>query len=148
MSGEFTQVSSDTAGQPCTANPGQGESGQLWNQTTVWNYVVRGHVTFGPPSSGALATQVEVQTWIGGNGMSCTGGAAVACTGSNTLVEDSTYAVGTYRTDHALAAAESLLAAYSSVPGDGNYQKFYVFAQPIGGSIQCTANNYVTEEHN
>jgi hypothetical protein len=147
-SGEFSQVSSDTAGQPCSANPGQGEPGQKCDSNSVWNYVVRGHVSFGPPSSGSIATEVEVQTYIGGDGISCTGGATVNCSGSSTLVEDAIYPVGTLNETFPFAAAESLLAAYQSVPGDGNYQAFYVFVQPIGGSIKCTANNYVTEEHN
>jgi hypothetical protein len=146
--GEFAQVSSDTAGQPCSANPGQGESGQKCDPTSAWNYIVRGHLTFGPPSAGATATAVEVQIYIGGDGISCSGGVSVNCSGSSTLVEDATYPVGSLSETIPFAAAESLLAAYQSVPGDGNYQRYYVFAQPIGGSIACTANNYVTEEHN
>ncbi len=146
--GEFSQVSSDTAGQPCSENPGQGEPGQKCDPNSVWNYVVRGHMTFGPSSSGAPATEVEVQTYIGGDGMVCTGGTTVTCTGSSRLAEDSTYAVPPLNVTVPFAAAETLLAGYLSAPGDGNFQKFYVFAQPMGGSIKCTANNYVTEEHN
>ena len=146
--GEFYQVSSDTAGQPCSENPGQGEPGQKCDPSSVWNYVIRGHVTFGPPSSGTSAAEVEVQTYIGGNGMVCTGGTTVSCRGSSRLAEDSTYTVPPLSDTIPFAAAETLLPAYLSAPGDGNFQKFYVFAQPIGGSISCTANNYVTEEHN
>ncbi len=105
-------------------------------------------MTFGPPSSSAPATELEVQTYIGGDGMVCTGGTIVTCTGSSRLAEDSTYAVPALNDTVPFAAAETLLPAYLSAPGDGNFQKFYVFAQPIGGSIKCTANNYVTEEHN
>jgi hypothetical protein len=146
--GEFAQVSSDAAGQPCTANPGQGELGQKCDSTSVWNYIVRGHLTFGPPSAGTVATAIEVQTYVGGDGISCAGGATVSCSGSSILVEDATYPVGSLNETVPFAAAESLLAAYQSLPGDGNYQRFYVFVQPIGGSVTCTANNYVTEEHN
>ena len=148
IEGEFYQVSSDTAGQPCSENPGQGEPGQKCDPNSVWNYVVRGHVTFGPPNSGTPAAEVEVQTYIGGNGMVCTGGTTVSCSGSSRLAEDSTYTVPPLSDTIPFAAAETLLPAYLSAPGDGNFQKFYVFAQPIGGSISCTANNYVTEEHN
>jgi len=141
-------VSGDTAGQPCSENPGQGEAGERCDPNSVWNYVVRGHLTFGPPSSGTAAADLEVQTYIGGDGMVCTGGSEVSCSGSSVLVEDSTYPVGSLNETVPFAAAESLLPPYQSIQGDGNLQKFYVFAKPISGSIQCTANNYVTEEHN
>jgi hypothetical protein len=148
-SGSFAQVSHDQAGQPCSENPGQGEPGQTCDSNSPWNYVVRGHVTFAPPSSGSPATTMEVQTYIGGNGIVCTGGTAVTCSGSAVLVEDSTYPIpSALDLTVPFAAAETLLPAFRSVSGDGNFQAFYVFAQPIGGDIQCTANNYVTQEHN
>lgn len=105
-------------------------------------------MTFGPPSSGTRATKVEVQTYAGGDGIICTGGTTVTCSGETAIYEDSTYLVGAHNETVPFAAARRLLGAYSRVPGDGNYQAFYVFAKPIGGKIKCTANNYTTEEHN
>jgi hypothetical protein len=148
-SGTFSQVSSDNAGQPCVEkSSGQGDSDDTCDSDSEWNYTVHGHVTFGPPSSGTRATTLEVQTYIGGNGILCTGGSTVTCSGTYTLAEDSTYTVGAHNESVPFDATESLLAPYRSVQGDGNYQAFYVFAKPIGGKVQCTANNYATEEHN
>jgi len=148
-SGTFSQVSSDNAGQPCVEKPSaQGDSDDTCDNDSDWNYAVHGHVTFGPPSSGTRATTIEVQTYIGGNNILCTGGTTVTCQGTAYLAEDSTYAVGAHNESFPFDAGEFLLGPYHSVQGDGNYQAFYVFAKPIGGKVQCTANNYATEEHN
>ncbi len=113
-SSTYSQVSSDNAGQPCVTSG----SPASCDPTSTWNYEVHGHVTFGPPSSGTTATKVEVQTYIGGNHIACTAGTTVTCTGSVTLVEDSTHTVGPNNEQVSFNALEALLAAYNSVPGD------------------------------
>jgi len=158
----WSMVSADNAGQPCLENVNEGDvygtgllgdSDDSCDPYTPWNYDVQGHVTFGPPTSGTRATSVEVQVYIGGGGQNddpggCTiQGSTITCTNVQ-FVEDSTIAVTAYNESFRFSALELGLAPYYSTPGDGNWQAFYVFAKPINGKLQCTANNYATTEHN
>jgi len=139
----FSLLSADNAGQPCT----NGANNALCDSTSKWNYTVHGHLTLAPPTSGTTASSVEVQTYIGGNGISCNGGRTVTCTGSYILVEDSTYSAGTTTESIPFDMGEFLLAAHDS-GGGSNFQAYYVFGKPIGGSLQCVSNIYSTTEHN
>jgi hypothetical protein len=157
-SGQWCQVSADNAGQPCSEKDNEGDingtgllgaSGDTCDTTTSWNYHAQGHVTFGPPSSGTRATSLKIRVYIGtqAGGAICTGGTTINCPGYN-LVEDSTIAVTKYNESFRFSALEIGLAPYFSTQGDGNYQAFYVFAKPVGGTLKCTDNIYATTEHN
>ncbi len=156
-SGAWSQVSADNAGQPCVEKDNEGDvygTGLVGNvldtcdSTTYWNYNVQGHVTFAAPSNGTLATSLNIQVYIGGGGGICSGGNTVTCASGFKLVENSTIGVTQNSESFRFSALEIGLAPYLSTPGDGNYQAFYVFAQPVGGTVQCTYNIYATTEHN
>src|SRR5580692_5440426 len=73
----FYQISSDNAFQACDGEYNlSGDGDDSCDQDSAWNYVVHGHVTFGPPSSGVSATTVEVKTYIGDDMILCTGGSS------------------------------------------------------------------------
>lgn len=140
----FSQLSADNAGQPCTEGP----NNALCDPNSKWSYTVHGHLTLAPPTSGTTASSVEVQTYIGGNGIACTLGSTVTCTGSYVKVEDSTYAIaGTTTESIPFDMGEFLLAPRDS-SGGSNFQAYFVFAKPVGGSLQCLSNIYSTTEHN
>jgi hypothetical protein len=140
----FSQLSADNAGQPCAA----GWNNALCDSNSPWNYTVHGHVTLAPPTSGTTASSIEVKTYIGGNQIACTLGSSVTCTGSYTLVEDSTYAVSATMSESIpFDMGEFLLAPHDS-GGGSNYQAYFVFGKPIGGSVRCLSNLYTTTEHN
>jgi hypothetical protein len=143
-SGTFTLVSSDTAFQPC-AHVG---SPANCDPDSAWTYIVRGHVTFGAPPANEAA-QVRVQVYIGPSAAACVGGTIVHCTGSFSLTEDSTYSMGSGALNVSIPfnTEEKLVSSHGVILG--NPQSFWVFAEPVpSGSLTCTANNYVTEEHN
>jgi hypothetical protein len=158
-SGTWSQVSADNAGQPCAYKNNEGDvygtglvgnSNDTCDSTANWNYNVQGHVTFGPPSGGTPATSLQIQVYIGsqGGGAICSGGNIVTCAPSYKLVESTTIAVTEYNESFRFSALELGLAPSYSTPGDGNFQAFYVFAEPVGGTVQCTDNIYATTEHN
>ena len=74
----------------------------------------------------------------------------MTCASTYTLVEDSTFLtysnINPYNRPIYFDMIERNLAANS--PGTGNPQAFYVFAKPIGGSLQCTTVDYGTMVHN
>jgi hypothetical protein len=100
----------------------------------------------GPPP----VSTVEVRTYVGPQqpGNSCTGigTSTLTCTGY-TLLEDSTYAMPASNSINVpFDAAEFNLKSHIN-PYDGNFQAFYVFAMPTGGSVSC-GNSYITHESN
>jgi hypothetical protein len=143
QSGLFTQVSSDNAGQPCQLGLNNG----LCDPNSNWSYTVHGHLTLTTSGLSSKATSVEVQTYIGGNGISCSAGTTVSCTGSYTLVEDSTYNLGTTTLSVPFDMGEYLLPA--NITGHpGNFQAYFVFVKPMQGLLNCESNIYTTTEHN
>jgi hypothetical protein len=116
-----------------------------------WVETVHGHVTFGPPSSGTAATSVRVQAYIGQSGDE-----QFLCSANGTQV-NCTYRLAEDWISNVLVATNSLEVpfdigtgspSYWSTVSDGDPTRFYVFAMPIGGSLMCTASQYVTEEAN
>jgi hypothetical protein len=98
----------------------------------------------GPPT----VSTVEVRTYVGGGGGVCTGGSTVTCDPGHPLVEDSTYPMPTANSINVpFDAAEFNLPSHYSTVGDENFQVFYVFAKPTGGSVSC-ADIYITHETN
>ena len=152
--GVFSQVSNNSSFEPCSQAEAldQGSAGEVCDSTynngpnppSHWAAQGHGHLTFGPPSSGTTATQVEVQYWAGQDISSCTGGATVTCTGGS-LFEDSTFPFGTLN----VSVPFDWGGTGSNAPNDPSHPvQFYLFAKPIGGSIRCTINNIATEENN
>ena len=95
---------------------------------------------------------VEVRTYVGAG--ICTGGGSttISCSpaGNVKLLEDSTYAVPASNSINVpFDAAEFNLPSHASGQGQGggNWQTFYIFAKPTGGSVSC-ANSYITHESN
>jgi hypothetical protein len=142
----FSLLSADNAGQPCTNSSDL--SHHLCDSNSKWNYTVHGHLTMAPPTSGTQAPSVEIQTYIGGNRIACSAGSSITCTGSFVLVEDSTYSTaGTTTESIPFDMGEVLLPAHDS-SGGSNFQAYFVFGKPIGGSLRCLSNIYSTTEHN
>ncbi len=105
------------------------------------------------PATGARqVSTVEVRTYVGpGNppasGGTCTGGSTVTCSQGFKLLEDSTYAMPASNSLNVpFDAPEFNLQSYNSA-GIGNWQAFYVFAMPTGGTVSC-GDSYRTYESN
>jgi len=145
--GTFYQVSSDNAFQACAGEYSlTGDGDDSCDEDSAWTYVVHGHLTFAPPTSGATATTLEVKTYVGDDMILCQGGSSVMCSGNYKLLEDSVYDFASTYKSVPIDAVDVLLPAYLQYP-NFDFAAFYVFAKPIGGNVQCTANNYVTKEH-
>ncbi len=119
----------------------------------IWGETVHGHVAFGPPSEGTAATAVRVQTYIGESHDEtlppCNAGDGQVNCSDYGFAWDAIWDVPSSTNSVQVPfdiAAEG--GAYWSTPGDGNPTRFYVFAMPIGGSLMCTSNQFVTEESN
>lgn len=106
-------------------------------------------VTLNPAPGSRTVSTVEVQTYIGGGGGICQSqGSTVTCAPGYKLLEDSTYAMPAANSlTLPFDAAEFNLPSHASMPGDGNFQAFYVFAKPTGGTVSC-ADSYITHETN
>jgi hypothetical protein len=152
--GTFSQVSSGLGNQPCSNRGQQGDADDTCDSTTDYTYLVHGHLTFGAPSSGTTATQVEVQVFgTQGNGpgsvVTCTGGATVTCTIPPSGGEYSASDDSLFNTQFSGGSKISVpIDVNSGSLGPMNALGFYVFAKPIGGSLRCTANNFTSEEQN
>ncbi len=148
--GVYSLVGTNSSFEPCHQAQalGQGSPGENCDSTyqppATWDIAGHGHLTFGPPSSGTTATQVEVQYWYGQGVASCTGGTVVSCNGG-ALGEDSTFPVGAPN----VSVPFDWGSGGSINPNNPTFPvPFYLFAKPIGGSIQCVAKNIATEENN
>jgi hypothetical protein len=141
---QLSVVSQDSAAQPCanlsregSVSGTVGDSDDSCDSTTNWSYDVQGHVTFGPPISGALATSLQVEVFS----LCAASPATPTCPAGWKMVESSTIPVSPYNESFRFSALLTGLPASAQT-------HFYVLIKPNNGSVQCTANNYVTTEHN
>jgi hypothetical protein len=108
-------------------------------------------VALNPAPGPRTVSTVEVRTYIGYASIQaedCMGGSTVTCGPHFQLLEDSTYAMPAANSINVpFDAAEFNLPSHRSSPGDGNYQAFYVFAKPTGGTVSC-GDSYLTHESN
>jgi hypothetical protein len=137
---------------PTPAAPAKG----VCDSNASWLEMVHGHVGFGPPSTGSAATAVRVRQYVG-NSHPQQGNESDLCNATNGQVNcGSGYGLAEDWIWDVPSSAKSVqvpfdisfgnIAAYSSNAGDGNPFRVYVFAMPIGGSLMCTSNQYVSEE--
>ena len=166
QAGTWYMVSSTVGCQPCVAASGQAPSycvgATQLNQNgacdtnSMWSENSHGHIVFGPPPSGTAATSVRVQLY-GGNSQPNSQGEVYLCNANSgqvncspqayDLAEDKVSDVPT--STHTVEVPFEIgweNGAYWSTRGDGNPFRIYVFAEPLGGSLSCTANQAVTEE--
>ena len=149
--GVYSLVSAHSSFEPCHQGLALSHSTQDENcdsnypPPSTWNIAGHGHLTFGPPSSGTTATAVEVQYWYGQSIPSCTGGGTEVVCPNGGLGEDSTFQIGAFNVSVPFdwGNGGSINPDHPTFP-----VPFYVFAKPIGGSVQCTSNNITTEENN
>jgi|HubBroStandDraft_5_1064220.scaffolds.fasta_scaffold41958_2 hypothetical protein len=120
------------------------------NPTNFWIESVHGHVTFGPPSQGTAATAVRVQQYLGlsrDETFLCNANSGQVTCPFYTLAWDWIWDVPS--STNSVEVPFDLnggASTFYQTPGDGDPARFYVFAMPIGGSLMCTSNQYVTEE--
>jgi hypothetical protein len=130
-------------------NAGSGSILNATMTTAADNAVIS--AALNPITGPRTVSSVEVRTYVGPQGEgNCTGGgtSTVTCPAGYKLLEDSTYAMPASNSINVpFDAPEFDLASYASTPGDGNYQAFYVFAMPTGGSVSCGVS-YLTHESN
>jgi hypothetical protein len=159
QAGSWYLVSATIACQPCVAVSGQApdcpQTTQL-NPNGVcdatamwWSETVHGHVGFGPPSTGTAASAVRVQVYDGQSQ-----GETVFCNANNGQVNCGSYGLGEDWISDVPSSTHTVQVPFDTggtgpaswFPGDGDPFRVYVFAMPIGGSLTCTSNQYVTEE--
>jgi hypothetical protein len=158
QAGTWYLVSATIACQPCvdlSSNrpsycPAASTPPGTCDPTSMWGETFHGHVGFGPPSTGSAATAVRAQLYVG-----YSRDETVLCNANNGqvncanygLAEDSIWDVpGSTNTVQVPFDVDYANGPYSSNQGDGNPFRIYVFVMPIGGSLKCTSNQYVTEE--
>ncbi len=158
QAGSWYLVSATIACQPCVdlsssrpsycPAPASTPPG-ICDATAMWSETVHGHVGFGPPSTGTAATAVRVQVYEGQSQ-----GDTVLCNANNGQVNCGGYGLGEDWISDAPSSTHTVQVPFDTggegpaswFPGDGDPFRVYVFAMPIGGSLTCTSNQYVTEE--